>query len=292
MRRRSPTRSSRGSCAPPATSRSPSGRSIRSSSPACRFPSWCPDRPCSWRPVASRRSTTRCSGGSTSTGRAGGGRKDATARWRAAPIIRSFTWHGTTRWSTLKWAGKALPTEAQFEFAARGGLDRNRFAWGNDLHPHGRAPANIWQGRFPVSNTSTDGFRGTSPVTAFPANGFGLYDMGGNVWQWCADWYRPDYYAHDAADRTRTPRAGRQLRSRRTGRAQTRPARRVVPLLRGVLHPLPGREPRQGSDRQRRLERQLPGREGFLKPSARGPRSGSRLTSSLLFSLLAFSLLP
>jgi formylglycine-generating enzyme len=95
----------------------------------------------------------------------------------------------------LEWAGKKLPTEAQFEFAARGGLDRNRFAWGNELAPHGQAAANIWQGRFPVSNTGVDGFRGTSPVTAFAANGFGLLDMGGNVWQWCADWYRPDYYA-------------------------------------------------------------------------------------------------
>jgi sulfatase modifying factor 1 len=95
----------------------------------------------------------------------------------------------------LAWAGKKLPTEAQFEFAARGGLDRNRFAWGNELAPHGQAAANIWQGRFPVSNTGVDGFRGTSPVTAFAANGFGLLDMGGNVWQWCADWYRPDYYA-------------------------------------------------------------------------------------------------
>jgi formylglycine-generating enzyme len=95
----------------------------------------------------------------------------------------------------LKWANKQLPTEAQFEFAARGGLDRNMFAWGNELHPHDRQVANIWQGSFPVADTGADGYRGTSPVTAFPANGFGLYDMGGNVWQWCADWYRPDYYA-------------------------------------------------------------------------------------------------
>ena len=94
----------------------------------------------------------------------------------------------------LKWAGKTLPTEAQFEFAARGGLDRQRFAWGNELRPKGQPAANVWQGRFPVANAATDGFRGTSPVTAFPANGFGLLDMGGNVWQWCADWYRPDYY--------------------------------------------------------------------------------------------------
>jgi len=94
----------------------------------------------------------------------------------------------------LQWAGKDLPSEAQFEFAARGGLDRNRYAWGNELRPRGSAAANIWQGAFPVANTVADGFRGTSPVDAFPANGFALYDMGGNVWQWCADWYRPDYY--------------------------------------------------------------------------------------------------
>lgn len=94
----------------------------------------------------------------------------------------------------LQWAGKDLPSEAQFEFAARGGLDRNRYAWGNELRPRGSAAANIWQGAFPVANTVADGFRGTSPVDAFPANGFALYDMGGNVWQWCEDWYRPDYY--------------------------------------------------------------------------------------------------
>ncbi len=97
-----------------------------------------------------------------------------------------------------KWVNKRVPTEAEFEFAARGGLDRNRYPWGNELMPDGKAVANIWQGRFPARDAGEDGYRGTSPVTAFPPNGFGLYDMGGNVWQWCADWYRPDTYAERA----------------------------------------------------------------------------------------------
>jgi formylglycine-generating enzyme required for sulfatase activity len=111
-----------------------------------------------------------------------------------------------------KWAGKELPSEAGWEFAARGGLDGAEFAWGDEFTPDGRHIANTWQGEFPRENLRLDGYERTSPVTAFPPNGYGLYDMIGNVWEWTTDWwsFKHEADAPKACCVPQNPRGGRE----------------------------------------------------------------------------------
>lgn len=107
------------------------------------------------------------------------------------PVVH-ITWEDASAYA--KWAGKRLPTEAEWEFAARGGKSGELFPWGNEFKPSGKFMANTYQGNFPVQDIAEDGYGGTAPVKQFAPNEYGLYDMSGNVWEWCSDWFRPGYY--------------------------------------------------------------------------------------------------
>ncbi len=141
--------------------------------------------------------------------------------------VTQVAWEDVEAYAT--WAGKTLPTEAEWEYAARGGLEGKTFTWGDEFAPRGRMMANTWQGEFPWQNTLDDKFEGTSPVGTFPPNGYGLFDMAGNVWEWTADFYTPQHEEqHACCGPATNPRTTSPDASFDTGRPGETIPRRVT----------------------------------------------------------------
>ncbi|HXG66771.1 MAG TPA: formylglycine-generating enzyme family protein [Blastocatellia bacterium] len=122
--------------------------------------------------------------------------------------VTQVSWNDAAAYA--RWAGKRLPTEAEWEYAARGGLVGKKYVWGDELRPGGKPVANWWQGVFPDRNTVEDGYLRRAPVGRFPPNGYGLHDMAGNVWEWCADWFDETYYATSPRLNPQGPAAGQE----------------------------------------------------------------------------------
>jgi sulfatase modifying factor 1 len=121
------------------------------------------------------------------------------------PVVH-VTWNDAEAF--CRWSGQRLPTEAEWEYAARGGLEQKLYPWGDQLRPDGKHLCNIWQGIFPEHDTGEDGYAGTSPVEAFPPNGYGLYSVTGNTWEWCADWFDTSYPASGVTQNPQGPTSG------------------------------------------------------------------------------------
>lgn len=133
------------------------------------------------------------------------GRQSSFADRLDHPVVH-VSWNDAVAY--CRWAGKRLPTEAESEYAARGGLEQARYPWGDELTPDGQWRCNIWQGKFPTRNTAEDGWRGTAPVAAYAANGFGLHNVAGNVWEWCTDWFSATRHANGPRTNPRGPTSG------------------------------------------------------------------------------------